>query len=51
VLAFLHVHIAQAEIDNTLDRLAAIPELIEANTVSGDGDLLCRFVDKLRQER
>ncbi|MDI9948861.1 Lrp/AsnC family transcriptional regulator [Rhodococcus sp. IEGM 1305] len=44
VMAFVHVHIAQSEIDRTLDRLTAIPELIEANTVSGDGDLLCRFV-------
>jgi DNA-binding Lrp family transcriptional regulator len=43
VMAFVHVHIAQSLLDETLDRLTAIPELIEANTVSGEGDLLCRF--------
>lgn len=44
VTAFVHVHIAQSRLNETLDRLTAIPELIEANTVSGEGDLLCRFV-------
>jgi DNA-binding Lrp family transcriptional regulator len=44
VTAFVHVHIAQSRVNETLDRLTAIPELIEANTVSGEGDLLCRFV-------
>nr|WP_041452207.1 Lrp/AsnC family transcriptional regulator [Hoyosella subflava] len=44
VMAFVHVHIAQSHLEPTLDRLTRIPELIEANTVSGDGDLLCRFV-------
>lgn len=44
VMAFVHVHIAQSQVDETLVRLTAIPELIEANTVSGEGDLLCRFV-------
>lgn len=44
VMAFVHVHIAQSLVDETLNRLTAIPELIEANTVSGEGDLLCRFV-------
>ncbi|SNT35559.1 Lrp/AsnC family transcriptional regulator [Rhodococcoides kyotonense] len=46
VMAFVHVHIAQNQVDETLTRLTAIPELIEANTVSGDGDLLCRFVSR-----
>jgi DNA-binding Lrp family transcriptional regulator len=44
VMAFVHVHIAQSQLNSTLDRLTQIPELIEANTVSGEGDLLCRFV-------
>lgn len=44
VMAFVHVHIAQNKVDETLERLTQIPELIEANTVSGEGDLLCRFV-------
>jgi DNA-binding Lrp family transcriptional regulator len=44
VMAFVHVHIAQSQVNATLDRLTQIPELIEANTVSGEGDLLCRFV-------
>lgn len=44
VMAFVHVHIAQNQVDETLERLMAVPELIEANTVSGEGDLLCRVV-------
>ncbi|WP_037144658.1 Lrp/AsnC family transcriptional regulator [Rhodococcoides fascians] len=44
VMAFVHVHIAQNMVDETLERLSAVPELIEANTVSGEGDLLCRVV-------
>lgn len=44
VMAFVHVHIAQNQVDETLERLLAVPELIEANTVSGEGDLLCRVV-------
>ncbi|MBM7366725.1 Lrp/AsnC family transcriptional regulator [Gordonia hydrophobica] len=44
VTSFVHVWIAQSQLEATLGRLARIPELIEANTVSGDGDLLCRLV-------
>lgn len=44
VTSFVHVHIAQAFLEETLERLSLIPELIEANTVSGEGDLLCRLV-------
>ena len=39
VTSFVHVHIAQAFLEETLERLSLIPELIEANTVSGEGDL------------
>ncbi|MBY8862347.1 Lrp/AsnC family transcriptional regulator [Nocardia sp. CA2R105] len=44
VAAYVHVHIMQRQFDQTIARLETIPELIEANTVAGEGDLLCRFV-------
>ncbi|WP_422746138.1 Lrp/AsnC family transcriptional regulator [Mycobacterium sp. WMMD1722] len=44
ILAFVHVHIAQAMMDATCDELADIPEVIEVNSVAGEGDLLCRVV-------
>lgn len=44
VSVYMHVHIVQTQIDDTLAHLEQIPEFIEANTVAGEGDLLCRFV-------
>lgn len=44
VTSFVHVFVAQDRLEETLRRLERIPELIEANTVAGEGDLLCRLV-------
>jgi DNA-binding Lrp family transcriptional regulator len=44
ILAFVHVHIAQSVMDVTCGELAKIPEVLEVNSVAGEGDLLCRVV-------
>jgi DNA-binding Lrp family transcriptional regulator len=46
VLAFVNVHLTQTQVDETIERLKGIPELIEANSVAGAGDLLCRIIAK-----
>jgi DNA-binding Lrp family transcriptional regulator len=42
VEAFVHLHLAQGMLDAVSSRLAEIPELLEAHSTTGDGDLLCR---------
>ncbi len=42
VLAFVHLYLAQGQLDNVVGRLSAIPEVLEAHTMTGEGDLLCR---------
>jgi len=44
VLAFTTLEISQGSHDETVRALAAIIEVIEVNTVTGSGDLLCRIV-------
>lgn len=44
VAAFVQVQVVQGAVDETVKRLAAVPELIEASTLAGDADLLCRVV-------
>ena len=44
VQAFATVSIAQGRHDETIARLAEIPEVIEVHTVTGDGDLLLRIM-------
>jgi DNA-binding Lrp family transcriptional regulator len=44
VLAFVHLHLAQGKLDSVVTQLAAIPELLEAHSTTGEGDLLCRVV-------
>jgi DNA-binding Lrp family transcriptional regulator len=44
VQAFTSVSIAQGRHDETIAKLAALPEVIEVHTVTGDGDLLLRIV-------
>ena len=43
-LAFVHVHLAQGRLDETSRLLADIPEILEMNSIAGEGDLLCRVV-------
>src|SRR5215469_7752883 len=42
VQAFVHLYLAQGQLDNVVGRLGAIPEVLEAHTMTGEGDLLCR---------
>jgi len=46
ILAFVHLHIAQSTMVATCEHLATIPEVLEVNSVAGEGDLLCRVVAK-----
>ena len=42
VLAFVHLYLAQGQLDNVVSRLSGLPEVLEAHTTTGEGDLLCR---------
>ena len=44
--AFVHVDLTQGYLDSVVEDLTAIPEVVEAYTTTGDGDLLCRIVAK-----
>ena len=44
VSAFITLEIRQAGGHDPVGRLAAIPEVLEAHTITGPGDLLCRVV-------
>jgi DNA-binding Lrp family transcriptional regulator len=42
VEAFVHLYLAQGQLDIVVGLLNAIPEVLEAHTMTGEGDLLCR---------
>ncbi|WP_328745110.1 Lrp/AsnC family transcriptional regulator [Streptomyces sp. NBC_00285] len=44
VLAFVHIEVTQGRIDDVGNALAAVPEIIEAFSIAGGGDLLTRVV-------
>jgi DNA-binding Lrp family transcriptional regulator len=44
VLAFVHIEVTQGHLDEVGDALAALPEIIEAFSITGGGDLLTRVV-------
>jgi DNA-binding Lrp family transcriptional regulator len=44
MLAFVHLDLRQGSLDAVVESLEAIPEVTEAFTVTGDGDLLCHVV-------
>ncbi|CAL9355062.1 Lrp/AsnC family transcriptional regulator [Streptomyces sp. enrichment culture] len=44
VLAFVHVEVTQGHLDEVGDALAAVPEIVEAFSITGAGDLLTRVV-------
>ncbi len=44
VLAFVHVEVTQAHLDDVGDALAEVPEIIEAFSITGGGDLMTRVV-------
>lgn len=49
VLAFVTLEIAQGRLDDVIGHLSAIPEVIEAHTMTGPGDLHCRLVARSNQ--
>ncbi|WP_019873874.1 Lrp/AsnC family transcriptional regulator [Sporichthya polymorpha] len=44
VAAFVQLDLAQGHLDSVVEALTEIGEVIEAHTVTGDGDLLCQVV-------
>jgi DNA-binding Lrp family transcriptional regulator len=44
VLAFVRIEVTQGHLDEVGESLAAVPEIIEAFSTTGDGDLLTRVV-------
>jgi DNA-binding Lrp family transcriptional regulator len=44
VLAFVRIEVTQGRLDGVGDALASVPEIIEAFSVTGGGDLLARVV-------
>jgi DNA-binding Lrp family transcriptional regulator len=44
VLAFVHLHLAQGNLDRVGGALVDVPEVTEAHTIAGEGDMLCRVV-------
>ena len=42
VLAFVHIEVTQGRLDEVGEELAAVPEIIEAFSITGGGDLLTR---------
>jgi len=39
--AFIHLHLAQGKLDEVSRQLTGIPELLQAHSTTGEGDLLC----------
>ncbi|MFI8965774.1 Lrp/AsnC family transcriptional regulator [Streptomyces sp. NPDC053493] len=44
VLAFVHIEVTQGHLDEVGDALATVPEIVEAFSITGGGDLLTRVV-------
>lgn len=44
VLSFVHLHLLQGRLDEVVESVALVPEVVQAHTVTGDGDLLCQVV-------
>ncbi|MFI2213885.1 Lrp/AsnC family transcriptional regulator [Streptomyces sp. NPDC020141] len=44
VLAFVHIEVTQGRLDEVGEGLSAVPEIIEAFSITGGGDLLTRVV-------
>jgi DNA-binding Lrp family transcriptional regulator len=42
VHAFVHLHLAQGQLETVARALVDVPEVLEAYSVAGAGDLLCR---------
>ncbi|QLE74992.1 MULTISPECIES: Lrp/AsnC family transcriptional regulator [Streptomyces] len=44
VLAFVHIEVTQGHLDTVAEALADVPEIIEAFSITGGGDLMARVV-------
>ncbi|MEV4439537.1 Lrp/AsnC family transcriptional regulator [Streptomyces sp. NPDC049577] len=44
VLAFVHIEVTQGRLDTVADTLGEVPEIIEAFSITGGGDLMARVV-------
>jgi DNA-binding Lrp family transcriptional regulator len=44
VLAFVHIEVTQGRLDDVGEALAPVPEIVEAFSIAGGGDLLTRVV-------
>lgn len=44
MLAFVHIEVTQGRLDDVGDALASVPEIVEAFSIAGGGDLLTRVV-------
>lgn len=42
--ALVHIHMAQAKLEETCEGLAAVPEVLEVMSVAGEYDIVCRVV-------
>jgi DNA-binding Lrp family transcriptional regulator len=49
VLAFTTIEIAQGRLEDVIDHLRDIPEVLEAQTTTGPGDLHCRVVARTHE--
>jgi len=49
VLAFVTLEIAQGHLADVVDHLTAVPEVIEAHSTTGPGDLHCRVVARTNE--
>jgi DNA-binding Lrp family transcriptional regulator len=49
VLAFITIDIAQGRLDDVVNHLAEVPEVIEAHSTTGPGDLHCRVVARTNE--
>jgi len=49
VLAFVTLEIAQGRLDDVVSHLADVPEVIEAHSTTGPGDLHCRVVARTNE--
>ena len=47
VLAFVHIEVTQGHLDEVGEALAAVPEIVEAFSITGGGDLLTRVVARV----
>ena len=44
ILAYVRLNLVQGKLEDTIKGLAEIPEVLEADSVAGQSDLLCRVV-------